>query len=67
MATRFNLGQRVNTPYGTGIIDVLPYNEQSTVYIIWLDKAAVIPISKDGTTVTDRMITLDAKYLQPIN
>lgn len=34
---KFQLNQRVNTPYGAATIDVMPYNETSDVYIVWLD------------------------------
>lgn len=30
MAHKFRIGEKVSTPYGSGIIDTLPYNEQST-------------------------------------
>ena len=38
MAHKFQLDQRVSTPIGDGVIDTMPYNEESDVYGVWLDK-----------------------------
>lgn len=39
MANRkFQLDQRVSTPLGEGVIDTMPYNDESDVYGVWLDK-----------------------------
>ena len=38
MAKKFQLDQRVSTPIGDGVIDTMPYNEDSDVYGVWLDK-----------------------------
>ena len=62
MAHKYRIGEKVSTPYGSGIIDTLPYNEQSTVYIVLLDKAALIPISDDCST-WDRTLVIDEKHI----
>ncbi len=62
MAHKYRIGDKVGTPYGSGIIDTLPYNEQSTVYIVLLDKAALIPISKD-CSILDRTLVIDEKHI----
>ena len=38
MAHKFQLDQRVSTQIGDGVIDTMPYNEDSDVYGVWLDK-----------------------------
>ena len=38
MAHKYKIGQRIYTPLGPGVIDVLPYNEESDRYMVWLDK-----------------------------
>ena len=38
MAYKFQLNQRVSTPIGDGVIDTMPYNEDSDVYGVWLDR-----------------------------
>ncbi len=62
MAHKYRIGDKVGTPYGSGIIDTLPYNQQSTVYIVLLDKAALIPISKD-CSILDRTLVIDEKHI----
>ena len=63
MAHKYIIGDKVSTPYGSGIIDALPYNEQSTAYIVFLDKAALIPISK-GSSVLDRTLVIDERDIK---
>ena len=41
MDHKYRENQRVNTPMGQGVIDVLPYNEESSDYIVWLDRPYV--------------------------
>ncbi len=38
MNYKFQINQRVKTPLGEGLIDALPYNEESDVYGVWLDR-----------------------------
>lgn len=38
MAHKFQLDQRVSTPIGDGVIDTMPYNEDSDVYGVWLNR-----------------------------
>ena len=38
MAHKFKLDQRVSTPIGDGVIDTMPYNEESDVYGVWLNR-----------------------------
>ena len=38
MAYRFNIKERVMTPWGPGTVDVLPYSEEVNNYIVWMDK-----------------------------
>ena len=62
MATRFNLGQRVNTPLGKATIDTLPYNEESNTYGVWLDNAYYFC----GVTA-QHWLALNEDKLTPIN
>lgn len=50
MAHKFQLNQRVSTPIGDGVIDTMPYNEDSDVYGVWLDKPRVIETSCGAIT-----------------
>ena len=38
MAHKFQIDQRVSTPIGDGVIDTMPYNEDSDVYGVWLNR-----------------------------
>ena len=46
MAHKYKIDQRVNTPKGSGIIDTMPYNNETKVYGVWLDKPEIIETSK---------------------
>lgn len=50
MTRKFQLNQRVSTPFGDGVIDTMPYNEDSDVYGVWLDKPRVIETSCGAIT-----------------
>lgn len=50
--SKFRESQRVNTPMGQGVIDVLPYNEDSDEYIVWLDR----PYVALGTLLTHFLV-----------
>ena len=41
MAHKFKLDQRVSTPIGDGVIDTMPYNEESDVYGVWLNRPII--------------------------
>ena len=45
MKHKFQIDQRVSTPLGDGVIDALPYSEDSDVYGVWLDIPQVIETS----------------------
>lgn len=50
MVYKFKLNEHVNTPKGSGIIDTMPYNNESKVYGVWLDKPEIVETSK-GTAL----------------
>ena len=41
MAHKFKLDQRVSTPLGDGVINTMPYNEESDVYGVWLNRPII--------------------------
>ena len=64
MAHMFQLGQRVNTPLGPGVIDAMPYNDTTHVYGVWLDKPQVIETSHG--VVLERWEPIPKKYIKAI-
>lgn len=38
MDKMLRLNQKVQTPLGEGLIDCLPYNDETKVYGVWLDQ-----------------------------
>jgi hypothetical protein len=61
---QFELGQRVATPFGAGYIAALPYNNESDRYIVGLDKATMMPLTKDKSILSDTLVA-EAKYIKP--
>lgn len=63
---KFQVGQRVVVEhYGAGEIDVLPYNAESDVYGVWLDKPEVIETSHGA--VMNRWVPVPEKYIKKEN
>lgn len=61
MDYKFQINQRVKTPLGEGLIDALPYNEESDVYGVWLDRPQMIKTS--SRVVPNRWVPVSGKYI----
>ena len=60
---KFKKGQRVIVGfYGSGEIDVLPYNAESDVYGVWLDKPKMIETSHG--MAPNHWVPVPEKYLK---
>ena len=63
---KFKKDQRVIVEfYGPGKIDVLPHNEESDVYGVWLDKPKII-VTSHGV-VSDHWMPVPEKYMKSEN
>lgn len=59
---KFQLNQRVSTPLGEGVIDTMPYNDESDVYGVWLDK----PYINEGGENEGHWKPIPEKYITAI-
>ena len=63
---KFQVGQRVVVEhYGAGKIGLLPYNAESDVYGVWLDKPEMIETSHG--VVMNRWVSVPEKYMKKEN
>lgn len=63
---KYSVGQRVVVEhYGAGEIDALPYNAESDIYGIWLDRPEVIETSHG--VVMNRWVPVPEKFMKAEN
>ena len=61
MTRKYNIGDRVSTPLGTGEIECLPCNDESATYAVWLDR----PFAR-GIRL-EHFLAIDEKDIKPEN